>query len=510
MIDEHDGGVNFMRLIVAPDVKVSRISKDVYGHFSEHLGRCIYGGLFVGEGSAIENEKGMRKDVVDALRHVKVPNLRWPGGCFADEYHWKDGIGPKEKRKKMINNHWGGVVEDNSFGTHEFMELCQQIGCEPYVNGNLGSGTVQEMQEWVEYLTSGEMSPLTELRKQNGQVEPWKLKYFGVGNENWGCGGSMRAEYYADEYRRYQTYVRNYSGNKLYKIACGPGTSRGNPAYEWTQTMMERAGNMMNGLSLHYYTITTGVWEDKGSATEFDETLYYQTLYQSSFMDTLLKGHIAIMERFDPQNKVGLIVDEWGTWHNVEPGTNPGFLYQQNTMRDAMVAAMNLNLFNKYSRRVQVANLAQTVNVLQSIILTDGEDMVLTPTYHVFDLFKVHQDNELVHSVVQNETLESKMGAFERFSESASVDENGRVHITVANFHATEGAPVSLRLDGKAYKLVEAKVLAGDMKAKNTFEEKNAVHPVVLDGVTLKADTCGTEVSFQLPACAVATLIFEQ
>ncbi len=499
-----------MRLLVAPGVRVSKISKDIYGHFSEHLGRCIYGGLYVGEGSSIGNTHGIRKDVADALRHVKIPNLRWPGGCFADEYHWKDGIGPKESRKKMINNHWGGVVEDNSFGTHEFMDLCEQLGCKPYINGNLGSGTVQEMQEWVEYMTSGEVSPLTMLRKQNGREDPWKFSFFGVGNENWGCGGSMRPEYYADEYRRYQTYVRNYSGNKIYKIACGPGTSRENPAYDWTQTLMERAGGMMNGISLHYYTITTGEWSDKGSATAFDETLYYQTMYQSSFMETLLKGHSAILDRFDPKGRVGLIVDEWGTWHNVVPDTNPGFLYQQNTMRDAMVAAMNLNLFNKFSRRVRVANLAQTVNVLQAMILTDGDDMLLTPTYHVFDLFKVHQENDLVQSIASNELLESKMGSFERISESASIDYEGRVHVTVANLHATLGTSMEMRLDGKAYVLKEASVISGAINAHNTFEQKNAVHPVSLENVTVIPDCAGTEISFDLPSCAVVALTFEE
>ena len=499
-----------MRIIVQPAAVGEKISKDIYGHFSEHLGRCIYGGIYVGEDSAIPNLRGIRKDIVDALKHIKAPNIRWPGGCFADEYHWRDGIGPRESRKKMINTHWGGVVEDNSFGTHEFMDFCHQVGCEPYINGNLGSGSVQEMQEWVEYMTSGEVSPMTQLRKQNGKEEPWKLSFFGVGNENWGCGGNMRADHYADEYRRYQTYVRNYSGNKIYKIACGAGTSRENPAYDWTQTLMERAGNMMDGLSLHYYTITTGVWADKGSATEFDESLYYQTMYQASFMETLLSVHGAIMDRYDPKGRVGLIVDEWGTWHNVEPGTNPGFLYQQNTMRDAMVAAMNLNLFNKYSRRVRMANLAQTVNVLQSLILTDGDDMVLTPTYHVFDLFKVHQESRLVKSLAGSETIQSAMGPFERVSESASIDDSGRLHVTVANFHASQSLPVNLRLDGKAYRLAEARMLAGDIRQKNTFEDKNAVQPIPMKSVTVQADVLGTEAAFHLPACSVAALTFEQ
>jgi alpha-N-arabinofuranosidase len=499
-----------MRVIVSPKVTGAKISKDVYGHFSEHLGRCIYGGIFVGEGSPIKNVRGIRSDVVAAMKHIKVPNMRWPGGCFADEYHWKDGIGPKANRKKMINNHWGGVVEDNSFGTHEFMDFCEQVGCEPYINGNLGSGAVQEMQEWVEYMTSGEVSPMTQLRRQNGREEPWKLKFFGVGNENWGCGGSMRPEYYADEYRRYQTYVRNYSGNKLYKIACGAGTSPQNPGYDWTQVLMERAGGHMDGLSLHYYTVSGGVWEKKGSATEFDTPEYYGTLYQAAFLDSLLTGHGAIMDRYDPKGRVGLIMDEWGVWHNVEPGTNPGFLYQQNTMRDAMVAALSLNIMNKHARRVRMANLAQAVNVLQSLILTDGADMILTPTYHVFDLFRGHQESTLVATLVENEQVDTPFGAFKRISESASVDEAGNVHVTIANLHATSQAPVEMRLDGKAYCVKEARILAGGIHDKNTFEDQTQVKISPLTGVSVSPDPMGTEVSFTLPACSVAALTFEQ
>ena len=188
------------KIIVNTLDKKNKINRNIYGNFSEHLGRCIYNGVYVGENSDIPNVNGMRTDVVEALKNIKLPVLRWPGGCFADEYHWKDGIGPKENRKKMINTHWGGVVEDNSFGTHEFLELCRQIGCEPYINGNVGSGTVQEMSEWMEYMTFDGVSPMAALRAENGHAEPWKVKYFGVGNESWGCGGNMRTSYYADLY----------------------------------------------------------------------------------------------------------------------------------------------------------------------------------------------------------------------------------------------------------------------------------------------------------------------
>ena len=361
-----------MRYVVQPYIHRADIHPEVYGNFSEHLGRCIYNGVFVGEDSSIPNVNGMRTDVVEALKNIKLPVLRWPGGCFADEYHWKDGIGPKENRKRMVNTNWGGVVEDNSFGTHEFMEFCRQVGCEPYINGNMGSGTVQEMSEWVEYMTFDGESPMANLRRENGQDEPWKVKYFCVGNESWGCGGNMRPEYYADLYRHYQTFLRNYGDNKLYKIAVGPGT----PDTHWTDVVMREAGKYMNALTLHYYTVPHD-WQHKGSATEFTEEEYYLTLRKAAYMDDLIVSHTHVMDRYDPEHKVDLIVDEWGTWFDVEPGTNPGFLYQQSTMRDAMVAAITLNIFNHHSDRVVMANIAQLANVLQAVILTEGDKMVL-------------------------------------------------------------------------------------------------------------------------------------
>ena len=311
------------KYLINPNQRLSKINKDIYGNFSEHLGRCVYEGLFVGKDSPVPNVNGMRCDVVNALREMGLPVLRWPGGCFADEYHWRDGIGDPAERKKMINTHWGGVVEDNSFGTHEFFELCSQIGCDAYIAGNLGSGTVQEMSEWVEYMTFGGSSPMSELRRKNGREEPWRLKYFGVGNENWGCGGNMRPEFYADTYRRYATYVRNYDSknNWIYKVACGPNGED----YNWTETMMKNAKNHMNGLSLHYYTVTHN-WGHKGSATEFSRDEYYTTLTKAYHIDEIITRHIEIMNRYDHDRRVDLIVDEWGTWHDVEPGTNPGFL----------------------------------------------------------------------------------------------------------------------------------------------------------------------------------------
>lgn len=489
------------KLVVDVNKKKSQISKNIYGHFSEHLGRCIYEGLYVGEESSIPNVNGMRTDVVNALKHIKIPVLRWPGGCFADEYHWKDGIGPKEKRKKMVNTHWGGVVEDNSFGTHEFMELCRQLECEPYINGNVGSGTVQEMSEWVEYLTFNGVSPMAQLREENGQKDAWTVKYFGVGNENWGCGGNMRPEYYADEYRRYQTYVRNYAPNKIYKIACGSSGLD----FDWTKVLMERAGKYMDALTLHHYTLPYDSWEDKGSATEYDEALFYRTIRKTFIMEDLLDKHTHIMDEYDPEKRVALIVDEWGSWYNVEPGTNPGFLYQQNTMRDAMIAGINLNLFNKYSDRVRMANIAQTVNVLQAVVLTEGAKMVLTPTYHVFDLYKVHHDATLLDSHITSDYIVTENDKIVDLHESASVDSEGRINITLCNINVSQEKVVDGTLFGFKGSKVSGQIVTGDYKAFNTFDAPETVKVADFSNVSL------TEEGFTatIPACSVVRLTFE-
>lgn len=461
--------------------KKGRINAEIYGHFSEHLGRCIYEGLYVGENSEIPNVNGMRSDVVEALKDIKVPVLRWPGGCFADEYHWKDGIGPKEGRKKMVNTHWGGVTEDNSFGTHEYFELCSQLGCKTYVNGNVGSGSVQEMSEWVEYMTFDDISPMAELRKENGHEEAWKLDYFGVGNENWGCGGNMTPEYYGNEYRRYQTYVRQYHPDApVHKICCGANSAD----YEWTDKVLRTCfafphnnSGFMDGLSLHYYTVPGEMWNCKGSATKFSEEEYYTTLSKAYKMKELVERHGAIMDTFDPEKKIGMIVDEWGCWFDVEPGTNPGFLYQQNTMRDAVVAGMTLNIFNKHCDRVKMACIAQMVNVLQSVVLTEGRKMLLTPTYYVFRMYKNHQEAELVESYVETEgknEIEEKYH-IPALSESASVDKDGYLNVTVANPSASESEAVEIAFNELKPESVEAAVLTGDMRAHNTFENMNNV-----------------------------------
>jgi len=488
---------------------MGHINSEIYGHFSEHLGRCIYEGIYVGEDSGIPNVKGMRKDVVEALRELKVPVLRWPGGCFADEYHWMDGIGTKEQRKRMVNTHWGGVTEDNSFGTHEFFELCEQIGCKTYVNGNVGSGTVQEMSDWVEYMTLDGISPMADLRKQNGREKPWRMDYFGVGNENWGCGGNMTPDYYAQLYRRYQTYVRCYDKNApVFKICGGANADD----YEWTDVVLRecfrnpappQAHGYMDGLSVHFYVgVEKGL--HKGSATEFDESVWFYSLARAMKMDELIRRHGAIMDHYDPEKKIGMMIDEWGCWHDVEPGTNPGFLYQQNTMRDALTAGLTLNIFNKHCDRVKMACIAQMINVLQSVILTEGERMLLTPTYHVFHMYRYHQDAVLVESYLEGVT---EIGLTEGemvpdVQESVSVDQDGVLTITLNNLSPDEEKEMEVVLQEGKTKQVEASLLHGNMRSYNTFHEPELVKEEIFTDYVMT----DRGIRFSIPACSVLLL----
>ena len=472
------------------------ISRYIYGHFSEHLGRCIYGGIFVGKDSPIPNENGMRKDVVEAMKALNLPVLRWPGGCFADEYHWRDGIGKQKDRKTMVNTNWGGVTEDNSFGTHEFLELCRQVGCEPYITGNVGSGTVQEMSEWVEYLNSDGDSSVVRERRKNGRKDSWGVRFWGEGNESWGCGGLMRPEYYADEYRRYQNFCRQYGENKLYKIACGPSGGDEN----WTDVLMKNAGPFMDGLSMHYYTIPGG-WDNKNSATKFSADDYWETLAYAEDIERVLVKHAKIMDRYDPQKRVGLIIDEWGTWFQVEPDTNPGFLYQQNTMRDAMVAAVSLDIFNRHCDRVYMANIAQTGNVLQAIILTEGDQMVLTPTYHVFDLYKAHMDAKELDCYVETGKLGN--GKFQLPAVSASTSEkDGKITVTLTNLNPDAGEEVVISLRDEQVKKAAGRILTGKMDAFNDFGKKPAVKVKKFTDFEVKDG----ELHVRMPACAVAEI----
>ena len=484
------------------------IPKEIYGQFSEHLGSCIYGGLWVGPDSPIPNRDGYRLDVFNALKELKVPVMRWPGGCFADDYHWRDGIGPLEKRARISNNHWGGTLEDNSFGTHEFLNLCEMLGCEPYISGNVGSGSVAEMSQWIEYMTSDSGSTVAEERRANGREKPWKVKYFGVGNECWGCGGNMRPEYYVDEYRRFATYCRNYGGNRLYKVASGASDYD----YNWTEVLMKGIGNRMHGLSLHYYTVV-GSWNEKGSATGFSDERYYQTLAKAIDIENVLQKHIAIMDRYDPQGRVDLLVDEWGTWWDVEPGTNPGHLFQQNTMRDAMVAAYTLNIFHRYTRRVKMANIAQVVNVLQSMILTRGDQMVLTPTYHVFRMYNVHQDAQYVPvNYTTDRMAVDERASVPTLSVTAS-RKDGVLHVSLANADLTVDNAILLTWDeigagGLSRAAQKALAVSGEILTSASVGDFNdfGVAPKVAPMPMKNLRVTAAGVEFTLPAHSIATI----
>ena len=490
------------KIILHTKQNAGTIHKELYGQFAEHLGTCIYGGLWVGNNSSIPNINGYRKDVLHALQDLKVPVLRWPGGCFADEYHWMDGIGPQDKRPKMQNNNWGGTIEDNSFGTHEFLNLCELLGAEPYISGNVGSGTVEELAKWVEYMTSDGDTPMANLRRKNGRQKAWKVKYLGVGNESWGCGGNMRPEYYSDLFRRYSVYCRNYDTNRLYKIASGASDYD----YNWTKVLMDNVGNRMDGLSLHYYTVK-GWSGSKGSATKFLNNEYYWTIGKCLEIEDVIKKHCSIMDKRDPQKKIGLLVDEWGTWWDEEPGTIRGHLYQQNTMRDAFVAALTLNIFHRHVDRVKMANIAQVVNVLQSMILTDMKGnghMVLTPTYHVFRMYQPFQDATALPleiscdsiKVRENQTIPTI------FSSAAKTKDNSIV-VSLANISLDKSQDVNIASDLSTINNITGEILkCKNISDYNDFEHPQTITPHVFKDMKIKKNI----IKIKIPAKSIVVL----
>ncbi len=476
------------------------ISRNIYGHFAEHLGHCIYGGFYVGDTSkTIPNTNGVRNDIIDALKKLKIPNLRWPGGCFADTYHWKDGIGPKAQRPAMVNKWWGGVTEDNSFGTHDFLNMCELLGAEPYLSGNVGSGTVQELADWVQYTNFKGKSPMSDLRQQNGRKEPWKVKFWGIGNEAWGCGGNMKPEYYADEYRKYATFIADWENSGgLLRIASGASDAD----YNWTETLMKNIPlNMLGGVAMHHYSVLN--WNKKGSATDFSADQYFGIMKQAWKMEELVTKHAAVMDKYDPQKKIALVVDEWGGWYDVEPGTNPGFLFQQNTIRDAMIAGMTLNIFNNHADRLRIANLAQCVNVLQAVILTDKEKMILTPTYHVMEMYNVHQDATLIPVSVNSPNYAYGTDSLPAVTVSASKDKNGVVHVSLTNIDPAKTNDISLDLDGTVFKSVTGRILSSArLQDYNSFTNPEKIKPVTFNGAALKAGA----LQVKMPPASVVVL----
>ncbi|MFA0964420.1 alpha-N-arabinofuranosidase [Roseivirga sp. BDSF3-8] len=480
------------------------INKNIYGHFAEHLGRCIYGGFYVGDDNTeIPNTNGVRNDVVEALKDLKVPVLRWPGGCFADTYHWMDGIGPKEDRPTIVNQWWGGVTEDNSFGTHDFLNMCEMLDAEPYLAANVGSGEVKELADWVQYVNHDGTSPMADLRRENGREEPWQVTYWGVGNEMWGCGGNMTPEYYANLYKQYATFMTDWSNSSnLFRIASGANVAD----YHWTEVLMrDIPKHLIEGVALHSYSFVE--WNEKGPATGFSEAQYFSTMETALRMEELVTRHSTIMDKYDPEKRIALVVDEWGGWYNVEEGTNPGFLYQQNTMRDAMIAGTTLNIFNNHADRVRMANLAQTINVLQAVILTEDEKMLLTPTYHVMKMYNVHQDATLLPlSISSGAQYEFEGKSLPAVSGSASVNEEGAIHISLVNIDADEAQEVTVNLRGTDNKKVSGTILkAANLTDHNTFDNPDKVQPVAYKDFKRK----GESMTLQLPPFSVVVLKVE-
>jgi len=480
----------------------AKIDRHIYGQFAEHLGRGIDEGVWVGEDSKIPNVRGFRSDVVAALRELHVPDVRWPGGCFADEYHWRDGIGPRASRPVRLNTNWGGVPENNAFGTHEFLDFVQLIGAEAYINGNVGTGSPQEMAEWLQYLTSDKPTALTAERARNGHPDPWKIAYFAVGNETWGCGGNMRVDHYVDVFRQYATFLKTPTGARPALIASGGHDED----TSWTEGLAANGGSDVSAISFHYYTIPGEHWRNKGSAVGFGAEQWISTLAHTLRMEDFVRANSLIMDKYDPQRKISFAVDEWGTWYDAETGREPGFLYQQNTLRDAVVAALNFNIFHQHAERVRMTNIAQMVNVLQAMILTRGPQMVLTPTYHVFHMFRPFQDATFLPTDLQTPRYTLGSTSVPTVSISAARTPSGAIVVALVNLDPGKDVPVALSLPGAAPRTVKGEVLtAAALDAHNTFEKPDAVHPARLTGAALKSG----KLSLTLPAKSVAVLTLE-
>jgi alpha-N-arabinofuranosidase len=488
-----------MEAVVAPPVSAesvqlsvdasrtgARIDRNIFGQFAEHLGQGIYGGIWVGPESEIPNTRGIRNDVVAALKALKVPNVRWPGGCFADEYHWRKGIGPADRRVVTLNPNWGGVIEPNTFGTHEFMDFLDQIGAEAFVSVNVGSGTPQEAAEWLEYLTTAQPTTLAMERAANGRPEPYKIAYLGIGNESWDCGGNMTPAYYLSQLGIYSRFVRNFNAaqqqdpHRMLKIAVGPGGD-GPRWTEWTEVIMKawqgRSWSWdIDGLSMHNYTVVK--WPPSYRSTGFGEAEYGQILKSTLEMDRLIATHSAIMDNYDPQRKVALVVDEWGAWYAPLPGTNPGFLVQQNSLRDAILAALNLNIFARHADRVRFANIAQMVNVLQAMVMTDGDKVVLTPSYHVFRMYVPFQDATFLPVAYDAGTYTHGEISLPRVDAIAARDAAGTLWMAVTNLDPNRAIEVEVDVAGATVGSAVGETLtAARVDSVNSFEAPHAVVP---------------------------------
>ena len=487
------------KIVIHADSAQIKISRQLYGHFAEHISGVIYDGLYVGENNKrIPNTNGVRNDVIKALKNLNIPNLRWPGGCFADTYHWKEAIGPKSERKPIENLSWGNYREDNSFGTHEFLNLCELLGAEPYLAVNMNTGTVREAVEWLQYVNHANgTSWLTDLREKNGRDKPWHVRYWGIGNESWDCGGNMTADYYVNLYKRFATAMTTYfNSEKLFRVAVGPGF----PDYNWTETVMKEVpARRIEGLSIHHYSVN---WDHRSSSYAFNDEEYFTTMEKAWFMEEFITNNCMVMDKYDPDKRVALIVDEWGGWYDRDP-RGKGALYQQNTIRDAMIAGLTLNIFNNHADRVRMANLAQTVNCLQSVILTRDEKMILTPTYYVMEMYKVHQDAILAPVEVISEDFELGGRKLQAVSVSASIDQSEKMHISLTNIAIQNDEKVEISLKGYEAKKVTGRILTSEkIQDYNNFDDPDKVVPEKFNGAVLSGDN----LTVNMPAHSVVVL----
>jgi alpha-L-arabinofuranosidase len=491
-----------IEIVIDADKVGATINKNIYGQFAEHLGSGIYEGMWVGPDSTIPNTKGWRNDVVGALKNLHVPLVRWPGGCFADEYHWRDGIGPRDKRTVKVNTNWGGVEENNAVGTHEFFDLIDLLGADAYVNGNLGSGTVQEMSDWVEYMTSDSKSTLAELRRKNGHEKPFKIAYFAVGNEAWGCGGNMTPEYYANLYNQYVSFLKTPEHSRPKFVASGGHSTD----TSWADTLSKNIKTSVDSISFHYYTIPTGQWKIKGPATHFAEEQWISTLSNTLRMDSFITNNVMVLDKNDPEKKIAFDVDEWGTWYDVEAGTNTGFLFQQNSLRDALVAALNFNIFHAHADRVRMTNIAQMVNVLQAMILTDKDKMLLTPTYHTFEMYIPFQDSTSLATSIKNNTQYTfGKTSIPEVSASSARGKDGKVYLALVNTNPNQPVNLVVSLVGKKIAGVKGRVLTAKvMDAHNTFANPEAIKPTVF-----AAKAKNGKMSINVPAKSVMVVSLE-
>lgn len=467
------------------------IQPEIYGQFAEQLGHGIYGGIWVGEHSSIPNIKGYRKDVVEALKAIKVPVIRWPGGCFADQYDWRDGVGPRSKRPARMNASWGGE-DDNQFGTHEFMDFAELIGAKTYVSINVGTGSPRDMSQWIEYITADGHSSLAQERRANGRDKPWKLDYVGIGNEMWGCGGSMQPQFYADIYRQYATFVHAPPNAPITRIASGANADD----VHWTDSLMAAAGSQIDAISLHNYAIPTGDWKHKGSATQFGEDQWISILQGALRMDDLITRHSQAMDKYDPKKRVGLDVDEWGNWTDQDPDAGDAVLYQQNSLRDALSAAITLDIFQAHADRVRMANIAQMVNVLQAMILTDKARMVLTPTYYVFDMYKVFQGATSLPIEMDAPAYRYGNAKVPGMHAAAGRDAAGVLHVALVNLDPQHATTVRIHLVGPHGANLQGKMLtAPAITSINTFSRPHEVEPVPFEHAVLKDDVIAADLS---------------